>query len=280
MNAYFYWNCDPEITKLFGIFPLRYYSLLFITGIILSWLTLRRIFKREGLPAWMLDGMALYIILGGLIGARLGHCLFYEPHYYLSHPEEIFLPIKKIGDTYRYIGYQGLASHGGAMGVLIAIVTFSLRNSVHPLWFLDKLAVTVPLCGAFIRIGNFMNSEIIGKPTDAGYGVIFQRVDTIPRHPAQLYEALCYIFIFLLLTILYRRFSPVDRPAGLLFGMFLILVFTARFLLEFVKENQVRFEDGILLNMGQLLSIPFILIGILLLYKARKDWFRLRAEKA
>ena len=195
---------------------------------------------------------------------------FYEPSYYFHNPIEIFLPIKKIGETYRFIGFQGLASHGGTLGVLIALGIYCKKFKINFLWLLDKIAIVAPLVAAFIRFGNFMNSEIYGKPTNGNWGVVFQRADLIPRHPTQLYEAFLYLLIFGVLITIYTRIGQ-KKHNGLLLGVCLILIFTARFLVEFFKENQVSFEELLLLNMGQILSIPFIVIGLILIF-LRKEY--------
>lgn len=258
---YIPWNLDPEVINIFG-FSLRYYSLLFVTGLLLSIAALKWIFKKEGLPPENLDKLTTYGIIGMIVGMRLGHCLFYEPSYYLANPLEIILPVKFLeGGGIEFIGYQGLASHGGGIGFLIALYFYS-RKTKHPMiGAIDLIAVVVGLLGLFIRLGNFMNSEIIGIATTKTWGVIFERVDNIPRHPAQLYEAICYFIIFTIMMILYKRMR--DRlKNGFFFGLVLVLIFVARFIIEFVKENQVGFEDGMTINMGQLLSLPYIVVGI------------------
>jgi prolipoprotein diacylglyceryl transferase len=201
-------------------------------------------------------------MIGILVGARLGHCLFYEPSYYLSHPLEMILPVTFPPDGgIKFSGYQGLASHGGILGLLIGLYIYS-RKTKHPMIdTLDLIAVVAGLCFGFIRLGNFMNSEIIGTPTTLTWGVIFERVDNIPRHPAQLYEAVSYFIIFTIMMLLYKKMRARLKN-GFLFGLATVLFFTARFLIEFVKENQVGFEEKMTFNMGQLLSIPFILTGI------------------
>ena len=200
----------------------------------------------------------------------MGHCFFYEAHYFLKHPIEILLPIQKVKGAYAFVGYQGLASHGGTIGVLTAMILYCRRYKVNFLGLLDKMSVAVPVTGGFIRIGNFMNSEIYGKPTNGNWGVVFQRDDLIPRHPTQLYEAFAYLAIFGILFYMYK--SEKNRNAkGLIFGTFLTLLFSARFIIEFFKENQESFENNMLINMGQILSIPFILIGLgLIFWKIKK----------
>lgn len=265
-----YWDVDPVIFWLTDTFPLKYYGFLFVTGLLLGYLIVKNIYKKEDIPLEQLDSLLTFIVLGTIIGARLGHCLFYQPDYFLDHPLEIILPIQKINGAYKFIGYQGLASHGGAIGVLIAIMIYCRKYKVNLLWILDKVAIAIPVTGAFIRFGNFMNSEIYGKPTNGNWGVVFVQDDLIPRHPTQLYEAFSYLLIALALFIIYNK-TQISKTKGIMFGFFLIFLFSARFVIEFFKENQVGFENSMILNMGQLLSIPFVLSGVLLIYlKKRK----------
>ena len=258
---YINWNADPEIINVFGI-SIRYYGLLFVGGLILCIFILGWIYKRENIPSEHLEKLSIYGMIGILIGARLGHCLFYEPSYYLSHPLEMILPITFPPEGgIKFSGYQGLASHGGVLGLLIAIYFYSRKTKHSMIDTIDLIAVVVGLSFGFIRLGNFMNSEIIGIPTTKPWGVIFERLDNVPRHPAQLYEAISYFIIFALMMILYKKMR--DRlKNGFFFGLATVLFVTARFLIEFVKENQVGFEDGMALNMGQLLSLPYIAVGV------------------
>jgi phosphatidylglycerol:prolipoprotein diacylglycerol transferase len=257
---YIQWNPDPEIVNIFGI-SIRYYGLLFVGGLILCICILGWIFKKENIPSQNLEKLSIYGMIGILAGARLGHCLFYEPSYYLSHPLEMILPVTFSPDGIKFIGYQGLASHGGALGLLIALYFYSRKTKHSMIDTIDLIAVVAALDCGFIRLGNFMNSEIIGIPTTKPWGVIFERVDNVLRHPAQLYEAISYFIIFTIMIILYKKMR--DRlKNGFFFGLVLVLCFTARFIIEFVKENQVGFEDGMTFNMGQLLSLPYIVLGI------------------
>lgn len=255
------WNADPEIINVMGI-SIRYYGLLFVSGLILCFYILSRIYKIENIPYENLEKLSIYCMIGILAGARLGHCLFYEPSYYLSHPLEMILPISfpREGGI-KFTGYQGLASHGGVLGLLIAIYIYSRKTKHSMIDTLDLIAVVAGVSFGFIRIGNFMNSEIIGMPTTKPWGVIFERVDNIPRHPAQLYEAISYFIIFAFMMLLYKKMRARLKN-GFLFGLATVLFFTARFVIEFVKENQVGFEDKMTLNMGQLLSLPYIAVGI------------------
>lgn len=258
---YIYWNVNPEIVNLFGI-SIRYYGLLFVGGLILSIYILSKIFKLEDIPPGNLEKLSIYGMIGIITGARLGHCLFYETSYYLAHPLEMLLPIQQQpGGGFKFTGYQGLASHGGAIGMIIALFVYRRKTKQSMLKTIDLVAIVGPLAGCFIRLGNLMNSEIIGLPTTKPWAFVFARVDNIPRHPAQLYEALAYFFIFMTLLLLYRS-RRRGLQNGFFFGMTLTLVFVARFFIEFIKENQVGFEENLAFNMGQILSLPYILIGI------------------
>ena len=258
---YIHWNPDPELINILGI-SVRYYGLLFVSGLILSVYILSWIFKRENIPSEHLDKLFIFGMIGILVGARLGHCLFYEPSYYLSNPLEMILPITfPSGGGVKFIGYQGLASHGGALGLLIALYFYSRKTKHSMIDTIDLIAVVSGLGAGFIRLANFMNSEIIGMPTTKPWGVIFERVDNLPRHPAQLYETICYFIIFAIMMILYKK-KRDKLKSGFFFGLVLVLIFTARFIIEFFKEDQVGFEDGMTFNMGQLLSVPYIVVGI------------------
>ena len=275
---YITWNADPEIFNVLGI-SIRYYGLLFVSGLVLCIYLLGWIYKRESIPAENLEKLSIYCMIGILAGARLGHCLFYEPSYYLSHPLEMILPITFPPDGgIKFSGYQGLASHGGVLGLLIALYIYSRKTKHSMIDTLDLIAVVAGLSFGFIRLGNFMNSEIIGIPTTKPWSVIFERVDNIPRHPAQLYEALSYFIIFTIMMLLYKKMRGRLRN-GFLVGLATVLFFSARFVIEFVKENQVGFEDGMTLNMGQLLSIPFISVGIgFIIYRLMKTIKRINAD--
>jgi prolipoprotein diacylglyceryl transferase len=248
------WAPSPEIFSI-GPIHIRYYSVLFVSGFIIGYYIFVKFFKREGLPVEILD-MLLYTLLGSaVIGARLGHCLFYEPEYYLARPLEIL----KVWEG-------GLASHGGAIAILIAIwyyvKKYGRKYDFDYMWLLDRIAVATPLAGALIRLGNLMNSEIYGNPTDLPWGFVFLlRGETIAKHPTQLYEALAYLVTFAVLMLLYFKALP-KLKRGTLFGLFFIGIFGSRFFIEFVKEPQVAFEQGMTLNMGQWLSIPLVLMGV------------------
>ncbi|MEN0053790.1 MAG: prolipoprotein diacylglyceryl transferase [Mucilaginibacter sp.] len=259
--AYITWNPNPDIFDL-GFYALRWYSLLFLSGFVLSFIILKERFKNANLHLYLLEKLTMYVVLGTLVGARLGHCFFYDWEYYSKHIAEIFLPFQF--GPFKVTGYQGLASHGGGIGIFLALFLYNQRfkKYVNLLWIMDQLALVVPLAGCCIRLGNIMNSEIIGKPTHVSWAFIFVQNDSIPRHPAQLYEALSYLSIFIVLNLI-ARYKPSKN--GFLLGVFLMLTFTARFLLEFVKADQSDFEANMALNMGQLLSIPFILAGLALI---------------
>lgn len=259
------WNPDP-IWFSIGNIDFRYYSILYVAGLVAAYFIINKLVMREGKPREFIDKFTWFIIIGLIIGARVGHCLFYEPGYYLHHITEMLLPIKQMADgSWKFIGYQGLASHGGAIGILAALYFFCRRYKVEYLWIADRLVMPVPLVGVFIRFGNFMNSEIVGQPTQSDWGIVFQRVDMLPRHPSQLYEAICYLIIFgVLLWYYHKNFGNLVN--GKIFGLFLILVFSARFFIEFGKEVQEEFEESMALDMGQLLSLPFIAIGVWLFF--------------
>ncbi len=359
MLNFIVWNIKPQIVDL-GSFEIRYYSLLFAAAFVIGYIIMARIIKKEGLNQELLDKLTVYVVLSTIIGARLGHCLFYEFDYYIKHPLEIILPWRgKIGEDFRFTGYQGLASHGAAIGILTGIYLFVRKTKVTYLWTLDRLVILVALAGSFIRTGNLMNSEIYGNPTNSDYGFIYvydftkmlhnydkenikkvtykkaaqdtlapkgsvplelnvqfsrrikdedyissfvsarrglknalynidyqkniicpdisnltYRIEKqnrnyilkalvygVPKYPTQIYEALAYLLIFIFLLWLYYK-KKEKLKDGYILGMFFLLVFLARFFIEFLKENQEEFENALPINMGQILSIPFILFGI------------------
>jgi prolipoprotein diacylglyceryl transferase len=266
--GYIKWNIDPVIFDT-GVLSPHYYSLFFALGFILSYRVLHQVFMREKVSEELLSKLSVYVIAATLIGARLGHCLFYEANYYLAHPLEIILPFSWTDGKFRITGIHGLASHGGAIGILAGLLFYVHKYKISLLWLLDRLSIVIPLCGACIRIGNFFNSEIIGKPSSMPWAVIFERVDQVPRHPAQLYEAFCYLGLFLLFRYIFRKYYKQLRP-GQLFGYFIISLFSIRFLIEFLKENQEDFEHYLPFNMGQLLSIPFIICGVYLIFRRQE----------
>lgn len=258
---YIHWNPDPTLIDL-GFIALRWYSVLFALGIFLGYLQIKKRFTAEGIPAPTLDKFMIYLIAGIVIGARLGHCLFYDFAYYSQHPLEMILPFR-FSPEFEFTGFQGLASHGGAIGILTAMWMFCRKYKISGWYVLDVLGFSIPLTGIFIRLGNLMNSEIVGSESDVPWAFIFKRLDNVPRHPGQLYEAIAYGSIFLIMLWLRKR--GLKFGSGRFFGYFLVITFSARFLIEFLKENQKAFEDSMQLNMGQWLSVPFVIVGIYLL---------------
>jgi len=252
------WDVNPEIFRI-GSFAIRWYGLLFASSFLFGYFIMEKIFKNENLKAETLDRLTIYMAIGVIVGARLGHCLFYEPQFYLSHPLEILK-----------IWRGGLASHGAAVGILLALWLFCRKEKKSYSWVLDRVAIVVALSGLFIRMGNLMNSEIYGVETTVPWGFVFLRNgENAPKHPTQIYEGLAYLAIFLLLFRLYWS-KKGKHVEGTLIGLAMSLIFIARFFIEFLKEDQVAFEAGMGLNMGQLLSIPFILIGLTWYFVALK----------
>jgi prolipoprotein diacylglyceryl transferase len=257
--GFIHWNMNPEIFGL-GSLSIRWYGLLFASGFLIGYYICEKMLKSEGVnPKWI-DSLFFYMIIATVIGARLGHVIFYGWDYYSQNPAEI---IK--------VWHGGLASHGGAIGILVALFIYSRKISKRTIfWALDRVLVPTALTAAFIRTGNLMNSEIYGIQTALPWGMIFERNgETIAKHPTQVYEAIAYLASFAVLIYLYWRTSSKNRP-GLLTGAFFILMFTARFFIEFIKEDQEAFEAGMILNMGQWLSIPFVVVGVLLILRALK----------
>ncbi|MFQ3214773.1 MAG: phosphatidylglycerol:prolipoprotein diacylglycerol transferase [Marivirga sp.] len=261
MLDYIVWDPSGTIVDL-GFYQLRWYSVLFGFGFVLGYQFVKGRFKKASYDVALLDSLAVYLVIGTIIGARFVHCVFYDWDYFSHHLLEIFLPFR-FSPEFEFTGFLGLASHGGGLGVLVAVLIFAKRHKVNTVWLIDTIAFVIPLAGASIRLGNLMNSEIVGRLTDVPWAFVFTHVDGMPRHPAQLYEALSYLAIF---GFLYWLKSQKFHRDGLLVSFMLLLVFTARFLIEFVKANQVNFENQMVLNMGQWLSIPFILIGGLLIF--------------
>ncbi|WP_084454669.1 prolipoprotein diacylglyceryl transferase [Algoriphagus terrigena] len=260
------WDHDGSIWNL-GFYDLRWYSVLFAAGFALSFFLLRKRFRDELVPEEKVDTLLVYILFATIFGARLGHCFFYELDYYSQHPIEILLPFH-FSPQLEFTGFRGLASHGGAIGIVIAILAYSKIEKMNVYWVMDKLALAIPLACAFIRLGNLFNSEMVGHSTSVPWAVVFLQLDDVPRHPGQLYEAIAYFSIFLFLNLFYQKFKKQD---GFIFGLFLVLMFSARFALEFFKIDQVSFESEMALNMGQLLSVPFILAGIYLMVRKVKS---------
>ena len=252
------WNVNPNILEL-GPLQLRWYGLLFVGSFFLGLMILTKIYKHEGKDPSVLDAMLIYVLAGAVLGSRLVHCFFYEPEFYLSHPLEILKVWK-----------GGLASHGGLAGVLIALYLFAKRYHTSYMWLLSRVSIPGALTAAFVRFGNLFNSEILGLPSDKPWALIFIRVDMVPRHPVQLYEAFSYLIIFLLLIAIYRKVTPAFATK-ILPGVFLVTVFTARFLLEYTKTRQAAYTTDLPFTTGQMLSIPYILLGILWMIWAFKS---------
>ena len=254
---FFIWDVNPVLIEFFGL-KIHWYGALFATAILAGLQVMKWIFQQEKVKIELLDSLLMYCVFGIIVGARLGHCLFYDPDFYFSNPMKILA-----------IWEGGLASHGGGLGVIIAVYFFQRKYKVEYLWLLDRLAIATALFGFFVRFANFMNSEIIGIQTDVPWAVVFTRIDLLPRHPAQLYESLSYLSIFITLILLYR-FSNIKKLSGGLFGTFLCLIFTARFGIEFVKVKQAAYTGEAWISTGQALSIPFFVVGIVLLLQAWK----------
>ena len=269
---YIYWNPDTVLCHL-GPLTIRWYSTCWLVGLLLSYFTVKYLYRKLNLPDEKFEPLFLYCFIGILIGARLGHCLFYEPDYFLSsgtHMIEMLLPIRQdMYGSWHFTGYEGLASHGGTIGIILALLLYS-RNLKAKMWtVLDTISISVRITAGFIRMGNLMNSEIIGKPTDVPWAFIFERVDMLPRHPGQLYEAIAYFCFFFVLWYFWRK-KPQLVGTSFFFGLDILLIFTFRFFIEYTKEVQEAFEEGLPFDMGQILSIPFILMGAYFTWKGWK----------
>lgn len=259
--AFIQWNPGVEVFSL-GALHIRYYSLCWMIGLLLAYLLVQRQYKQQGIRNEVFEPLFLYTFFGVLIGARLGHCLFYQPEYFIPHPLEMILPFRHTASGWTFTGYEGLASHGGIIGMLIAFWLYVRRTKMNYIRVLDNIALAAPVTACFIRLGNLMNSEIVGLPTNVPWGFIFvHNGEDFARHPAQLYEALFYLCIFGLQRFLYHKY-PQRMGSGLFFGVCLSTIFIFRFLVEFIKADQVDFEQGMVLNMGQWLSIPLIILGV------------------
>jgi phosphatidylglycerol---prolipoprotein diacylglyceryl transferase len=256
--SYVYWNVSPVLFHL-GPLVIRWYGLFFAIVFALGFLIMRWQFRVEHKDASSLDKLALYIMAGTIVGARLGHCLFYDPVYYFRHPVEILM-----------VWRGGLASHGGAAGILIALYLYTRNRPDQPyLWLLDRMVVPAALGGSLIRLGNLFNSEILGTPTRVPWAFVFEQVSSQPRHPVQLYESIAYALIFVMLLRVYRRLRA-QTPSGLLLGLFLVSVFMFRFFIEFLKQPQAAYAHHLPLKTGQWLSIPFIGLGAVLLWRVSR----------
>ena len=254
------WDVNPALFHL-GSFEVRYYGVLWAVALGISAYIFHHIMIREGLSEKTFDSVFWFGVISTVLGSRLGHCLFYDPGYYLTHPVEI-LDIRQ----------GGMASHGAAVGLLIGLWLFSRKNKLPYIWSLDRISIVVAISGVAVRLGNLMNSEIYGTVTSLPWGFIFVRDgETLPKHPTQIYEALCYLVLFVILLWMYYKKDLARRRPGVMFGFFLIILFGTRFLIEFIKNPQVDFEQNMVLNMGQLLSIPFIVAGVVILWRALKQ---------
>lgn len=271
MDNILYINWNPSLTTIFGM---RWYGLCWLLGLLGAYLIVKRLYKQQGIKAELFEPLFFYCFFGILIGARLGHCLFYQPDYYLtsfSHFVEMILPIHFLPDGgWKFTGYEGLASHGGTLGLMIALWIYVRKTKVGIWTVLDNVAIATPIAAFFIRIGNLMNSEIIGKVTDVPWAFVFERVDMMPRHPGQLYEAIAYAILLFIGFAVYKKY-PQRVGTGFYFGLCLTYIFTARFFIEYTKEIQEEFEASLPLDMGQLLSIPFAIIGIVCMLRYKRN---------
>jgi phosphatidylglycerol:prolipoprotein diacylglycerol transferase len=269
MISYILWDVNPEIFTIpeflgFGPFPVRWYGLMFAAAFLVGQQIMIHIFKKEHKPQEDIDALTLFMVISTVLGARIGHFLFYEPETLFKNPLEVLMP-----------PYAGLASHGAIIGIITGLYLYSrsrLATGQTFTWVADRIVILVALAGSFIRFGNLMNSEIIGKETDVAWAFLFpynyEYRDIVPRHPAQLYESISCLILFFVLLGLWNKFKE-KTPRGLLVGIFFVWVFTLRFLYEFIKENQEKFEDNYLLNMGQILSIPAVILGIYFIWTSR-----------
>ncbi|MCG9695659.1 prolipoprotein diacylglyceryl transferase [Shewanella sp. Isolate11] len=246
------WNIDPLMVSFMGL-KIHWYGVLFAVAIASGYQVMKRIYVREGLDVDSLDNLLIYCAIGIVVGARLAHVVFYDPSYYFSHPLKILA-----------IWEGGLASHGGGLGAIVALYYYRRQVQLPFLYLLDRLAIATAIFGFFVRMGNFANSEILGVPSDKPWAIIFQRIDMLPRHPAQLYEGFTYLGIFITLWLIYR-FTEMKQKQGAIFGLFLVLVFSARFAIELIKEKQAEYAHDWAISTGQMLSVPFLLVGIALL---------------
>ena len=267
-----HWNPDLIALQL-GPMQIRWYSLCWLIGLLLAYLVVQRLFKEQKLGDEKFEPLFLYCFIGILLGARLGHCIFYQPDYFLTsgkHFIEMLVPIHFMQDgSWRFTGYEGLASHGGTLGLMIALWLYCRRTKLRLWTVLDNIAIATGTTACFIRLGNLMNSEIIGRPTDVPWAFIFERVDSVPRHPGQLYEAIAYAILFFLMWWLHKRYSE-KIGTGWYFGLCLTYIFTFRFFIEYTKDIQEAFEADMLFNMGQLLSVPFVILGVVCMVRGKK----------
>ena len=284
---YIHWNPDLVFFH-FGPLAVRWYGLCWLVGFAVAYLLVRRLYREQKIKDELFDPLFIYCFMGILIGARLGHCIFYEPDYFLTSVRgiiEMFLPIRFVdgninyagnwlfqltGGAAAFVGYEGLASHGGTLGLMIALWLYVKKTKLNIWTVLDNIAIATGSMACFIRLGNLMNSEIIGKVTDVPWAFIFERVDQMPRHPGQLYEAIAYAILFGILWYLHKR-MPEKIGTGWYFGFCLAYIFTFRFFIEYTKEVQEAFEASLPIDMGQILSIPFVILGVWCMVRARQS---------
>ena len=273
---YIIWN--PSLS--FG--PFRWYSLCWLIGLALAYFVVKRLYKEQHIKDELFDPLFFYCFLGILIGARLGHCIFYQADYFLTSGKgfvEMLLPIHFLADGgWKFTGYEGLASHGGTLGLMIALWLYVRKTKLSIWHVLDNIAIATGITACFIRLGNLMNSEIIGKVTDVPWAFIFERVDSYPRHPGQLYEAIAYAILFAIMWTIYKnnqkptaKSQQLKVGSGWFFGFCLTYIFTFRFFIEYTKEIQEAFEASLPIDMGQILSIPFIILGTYCMIRAKKN---------
>jgi prolipoprotein diacylglyceryl transferase len=279
---YIVWNPDLEAFHL-GPIAVRWYGLMWIIGLALAYFVVKRLYQEQKIKDEYFDPLFIYCFFGILIGARLGHCIFYEPDYFLTSGKglvEMILPIRFLPEGgFKLIGYAGLASHGGTLGLMIALWMYVRKTKLSIWTVLDNIAIATGTTACFIRLGNLMNSEIIGKVTDVPWAFIFEHVDKVPRHPGQLYEAIAYAILFCIMWTIYKRShqhptSNTQHPqvgTGWYFGFCLTYIFTFRFFIEYTKEIQEAFEASLPIDMGQILSIPFIILGTYCMIRAKKQ---------
>ena len=265
MQDHFIWNINPILLE-FGFLKIRWYGAMFAAAFVFCYNVVEWIYRREGKNIEEMDRLLWYTAVGTILGARLGHVLFYDPAFYLAHPGKILA-----------IWEGGLASHGGTLGIVLALYFYTRGTDFSYLWLLDRVAFPCAMGGCFIRLGNFFNSEIVGTVTAAPWGIVFARVDDLPRHPVQLYEAICYALIFFILLAVYKK--TYDKPIkGLLFGLLLAMLFAVRIVLEYFKPEQAMYDTGLGLTTGQLLSVPFVLLGCGFVYWSLKNYRRAISE--
>lgn len=266
---YVIWNPNPTLG------PIRFYSLCWVVGLAVAYFMVRRFFKDRKIADETFDPLFFYCFVGILVGARLGHCIFYQPDYYFSswqHFVEMLLPIDFTPAGIKLVGYRGLASHGGTIGIMIGIYMYCRKFKIKFLECLDMICVATPATAAAIRMGNLMNSEIVGKATGSDWGFVFVQLgEDFPRHPAQLYEAIAYLVILVIGLLIYKKHKQLVG-SGFYFGYCIFTIFLFRFFVEFCKEVQVDFEQGMTFDMGQLLSVPFVIIGLYFMLKGMKEY--------